>query len=113
MRWSGWLFVRSIWWDVFGTPWEGRGTDKGWVNGKQVNRKEPIYEVWVKANGNETIGIGLTVFWNPSAMEDKAPTAYDIKKDIEDWAPATAITLTTATTLIAALIRRPPNSFSG
>src|SRR5260221_1543625 len=60
---------RSIWWDVFGTPWEGRGTDKGWGNGKQVNRKEPIYEVWAKGNGNETIGIGMTGYWNPSGME--------------------------------------------
>jgi hypothetical protein len=54
------------------------------ANGKQVNRKEPIWESWEKGNGNETSGIGVTVFWNPAGMEDKAPTAYDIKKNIED-----------------------------
>src|ERR1700751_3190 len=75
---------RSVWWDALGIPWAGRGTDKGWVNGRQVKLSKPIYEVWVRSNANEPIGIGMTVFWNPSAMADKAPGGYDIKKAIED-----------------------------
>jgi hypothetical protein len=75
---------RSVWWDAFGIPWEGRGTIDGWVHDPQVKLSKPIYEVWVKNNANEPIGVGITVFWNPSGMKNKAPTSYDIKKEIED-----------------------------
>jgi hypothetical protein len=69
---------RSVWWDALGLPSFGRGTDKGWVNDRQIDLTKPIYEVWERAGG-----LGMTVFWNPSAMAEKAPTGYDIKKQIE------------------------------
>jgi hypothetical protein len=36
---------RSVWWDALGLPSFGRGTDKGWVNDKQIDLKKPIYEM--------------------------------------------------------------------